>query len=140
MHTYTPDYTITSENDIFIVVDVSIPSPSKDEGWVAGRNHEIPGQATVGQLQAAPLSVRVIYQSVNTVPCCVHLVFPLARSTKQCYDATVKVNSSATEYEQTPNYLQHQMIFKRFPLSKDCLLYTSPSPRDRQKSRMPSSA
>ena len=26
------------------------------------------------------------------------------------------------------------------PLLKDCLLYTSPSPRDRQKSRMPSSA
>ena len=26
------------------------------------------------------------------------------------------------------------------PLSRDCLLYTSPSPRDRQKSRMPSSA
>ena len=25
-------------------------------------------------------------------------------------------------------------------LSKSCLLYTSPSPRDRQKSRMPSSA
>ena len=25
-------------------------------------------------------------------------------------------------------------------LSNDCLLYTSPSPRDRQKSRMPSSA
>ena len=25
-------------------------------------------------------------------------------------------------------------------LSSDCLLYTSPSPRDRQKSRMPSSA
>ena len=25
-------------------------------------------------------------------------------------------------------------------LMKDCLLYTSPSPRDRQKSRMPSSA
>ena len=25
-------------------------------------------------------------------------------------------------------------------LSADCLLYTSPSPRDRQKSRMPSSA
>ena len=26
------------------------------------------------------------------------------------------------------------------PKEKDCLLYTSPSPRDRQKSRMPSSA
>ena len=29
---------------------------------------------------------------------------------------------------------------ERFDLPKDCLLYTSPSPRDRQKSRMPSSA
>ena len=27
-----------------------------------------------------------------------------------------------------------------YPLVKLCLLYTSPSPRDRQKSRMPSSA
>ena len=27
-----------------------------------------------------------------------------------------------------------------YVLLKDCLLYTSPSPRDRQKSRMPSSA
>ena len=28
----------------------------------------------------------------------------------------------------------------RYPWCYDCLLYTSPSPRDRQKSRMPSSA
>ena len=28
----------------------------------------------------------------------------------------------------------------QFPYSSTCLLYTSPSPRDRQKSRMPSSA
>ena len=30
--------------------------------------------------------------------------------------------------------------FARSPLVDTCLLYTSPSPRDRQKSRMPSSA
>ena len=29
---------------------------------------------------------------------------------------------------------------RHFHESNDCLLYTSPSPRDRQKSRMPSSA
>ena len=29
---------------------------------------------------------------------------------------------------------------RRVPISRGCLLYTSPSPRDRQKSRMPSSA
>ena len=33
----------------------------------------------------------------------------------------------------------HNMLEVRL-LYKDCLLYTSPSPRDRQKSRMPSSA
>ena len=31
-------------------------------------------------------------------------------------------------------------LFEAFKLGRACLLYTSPSPRDRQKSRMPSSA
>ena len=31
-------------------------------------------------------------------------------------------------------------VFPIFAKLQDCLLYTSPSPRDRQKSRMPSSA
>ena len=31
-------------------------------------------------------------------------------------------------------------VYYRDVLGIDCLLYTSPSPRDRQKSRMPSSA
>ena len=33
-----------------------------------------------------------------------------------------------------------QGVFNIVPMSSVCLLYTSPSPRDRQKSRMPSSA
>ena len=33
-----------------------------------------------------------------------------------------------------------QAVARRYGLAKPCLLYTSPSPRDRQKSRMPSSA
>ena len=39
----------------------------------------------------------------------------------------------ALEGFESPDYIQEE-------LKKDCLLYTSPSPRDRQKSRMPSSA
>ena len=38
----------------------------------------------------------------------------------------ISVNRTASIYETDPLY--------------NCLLYTSPSPRDRQKSRMPSSA
>ena len=33
-----------------------------------------------------------------------------------------------------------QIIYKGLDITRLCLLYTSPSPRDRQKSRMPSSA
>ena len=33
-----------------------------------------------------------------------------------------------------------KILGEELVLFKDCLLYTSPSPRDRQKSRMPSSA
>ena len=38
------------------------------------------------------------------------------------------------------NYERHLYDVILMPHSKYCLLYTSPSPRDRQKSRMPSSA
>ena len=42
------------------------------------------------------------------------------------------------DYDEDPSV----MYKKDFPFDEDhlCLLYTSPSPRDRQKSRMPSSA
>ena len=38
------------------------------------------------------------------------------------------------------NILQIENVLKPIIQNRDCLLYTSPSPRDRQKSRMPSSA
>ena len=35
---------------------------------------------------------------------------------------------------------EHSLVDRTVLIIDDCLLYTSPSPRDRQKSRMPSSA
>ena len=47
------------------------------------------------------------------------------------------------EFERLDPHRQYRNAFARLlkpdPLGR-CLLYTSPSPRDRQKSRMPSSA
>ena len=37
-------------------------------------------------------------------------------------------------------HLQYKKISVQTPLTKTCLLYTSPSPRDVEESRMPSSA
>ena len=41
-------------------------------------------------------------------------------------------------YEDLKKFKYIKRLLKRY--QKSCLLYTSPSPRDRQKSRMPSSA
>ena len=43
-------------------------------------------------------------------------------------------------YWANPFPLLKDKEWKVLPQHADCLLYTSPSPRDRQKSRMPSSA
>ena len=62
-----------------------------------------------------------------------------------------KIRSAITGFQQlVPSDLPNDKldIFEEhfenalgtFALVKNCLLYTSPSPRDRQKSRMPSSA
>ena len=47
-------------------------------------------------------------------------------------------NKGSLQFEFNRVYDNAQVSYKN--LLQDCLLYTSPSPRDRQKSRMPSSA
>ena len=46
----------------------------------------------------------------------------------------------ASYHTHLPKYLEHYGMGMLEPLLWDCLLYTSPSPRDRTRSRMPSSA
>ena len=48
-------------------------------------------------------------------------------------------STEESRQEQQREQVQQIPIGELFPF-KNCLLYTSPSPRDRQKSRMPSSA
>ena len=49
--------------------------------------------------------------------------------------------SQTWNYRQFAEALEEEEVVKvAVTQNKDCLLYTSPSPRDRQKSRMPSSA
>src|SRR5674476_467142 len=48
----------------------------------------------------------------------------------------VEVSPSASNHEGHPLHLRSTAIYQFRDLG-DCLLYTSPSPRDRQKSRMP---
>ena len=67
------------------------------------------------------------------------LVLPLSN----LYNETEKMNCSPALEKQKPVYAEidrlNSMLYTAQSLNT-CLLYTSPSPRDRQKSRMPSSA
>ena len=45
-----------------------------------------------------------------------------------------------TDYVSEADRKIEQLVFEEIKKFYPCLLYTSPSPRDRQKSRMPSSA
>ena len=53
---------------------------------------------------------------------------------------TVRDNLALGAYVTPPAVARAQLLDEVFSLFPNCLLYTSPSPRDRQKSRMPSSA
>ena len=58
--------------------------------------------------------------------------------------AVIYGDSEAAALEPDFVHTRHKSIHspneEKEPATSDCLLYTSPSPRDRQKSRMPSSA
>ena len=59
---------------------------------------------------------------------------------------TLQLDTIGAEVIEENGARSAPMMVYKFPgsncisLNEDCLLYTSPSPRDRQKSRMPSSA
>ena len=57
---------------------------------------------------------------------------------QKAIEASMVVEGSTQDGTQHPNYSQTSASSSVLP--KTCLLYTSPSPRDRTRSRMPSSA
>ena len=69
----------------------------------------------------------------------------LSKAARDPYTRRSIVPGSTTYYTQfiNSNYIIRSIFYKDLSnrvLVRSCLLYTSPSPRDRQKSRMPSSA
>ena len=62
-------------------------------------------------------------------------LFQLAQSYKKKYNLKIGV----VNFDPMPKMFFNKKL-KNFRLSNICLLYTSPSPRDTRRSRMPSSA
>ena len=56
------------------------------------------------------------------------------------FEEIIVPTHDVTEVKRGKRIQRKKKYFPGYVLIKSCLLYTSPSPRDRQKSRMPSSA
>ena len=68
-----------------------------------------------------------VTSDLNKIKSSDKVVLPGQGSFKSCVDALNKIKGLTDTLNE-------------FAITNNCLLYTSPSPRDRQKSRMPSSA
>ena len=67
----------------------------------------------------------------------------LEQAVKKAVTTIYSEELPAVEFQPTRKDFEGDVTVVVFPMLrvvKGCLLYTSPSPRDRQKSRMPSSA
>ena len=67
-----------------------------------------------------------------------HHIFHAFRVLEAAYPDTARIGKARRPREDMVRFGQEADL--RFPPSSICLLYTSPSPRDRTRSRMPSSA
>ena len=67
---------------------------------------------------------------------------PCWASRKDLRDSVVAARSAFSGWSKATAYNRGQVLYRIAEVmqGRSCLLYTSPSPRDRQKSRMPSSA
>ena len=77
-------------------------------------------------------------------PGAVSPTLPVPRSiARPEYVGKATAQEGSEPWVQTPEVIEKMRVAGRIAagaLAEACLLYTSPSPRDRQKSRMPSSA
>ena len=72
------------------------------------------------------------------------IIYPRVDGADDTRDAEYRVKTGKFIMENSDGYESHEQdvteFITHFAILNICLLYTSPSPRDRQKSRMPSSA
>ena len=80
------------------------------------RNHGTSGPATAGQLLfiATSLSICVLHQSASTVPCCMHVVLPLTRSTKpRSADQAILFKQTQNKTDPLHSLLQQTTDYSR---------------------------
>ena len=92
-------------------------------------------KATAVRLSELPgVAVRDVAESLYIHP------FMLSRWRKQAREGLIMTKGVAVDKAVAAELKELRRVKKAYEQLKLCLLYTSPSPRDRQKSRMPSSA
>ena len=107
------------------LVIVESPAKAKTLGRFLGSKYRV--EASYGHIRDLPESAAEVPKEIKQ---------------KEWGRLGVDVDSDFTPYYVVPNDKKKQVAHLKAAVKEasDCLLYTSPSPRDRQKNRMPSSA
>ena len=82
----------------------------------------------------------MVKEAVKIIPVPDDLAQPIAENLVQSFISTRKAMPDVRSSKTTKSRVGGHTVYLTSSEYEDCLLYTSPSPRDRQKSRMPSSA
>ena len=85
-------------------------------------------------LYRKPVNIEAFHTHYDTV----HM--PLVRKVPSLLKAEVEMVTTTYAGEKDDFYMLAHMYYENDESFKTCLLYTSPSPRDKRQSRMPSSA
>ena len=139
---------ILTESPLEGVTDSKMLTPERREALAERIRDEAVswalGRATVAEidelniLQASLLAMRRAVEALSTQPTLV--LVDGNRLPKWPYEARAIVKGDLTEPSIGAASILAKVQRDADMLALHCLLYTSPSPRDRQKSRMPSSA
>ena len=103
---------------------------------ITGENHWVKGLIDRFHEKAALDGTRIVPScGYDSIPSDLGVYFSVTRSNQPVNHVTVYHSAKGGASGGTT-----ETMFTMGPLPKDCLLYTSPSPRDKRQSRMPSSA
>ena len=139
IETLSIDHHVKSDNDLFKNEYIDVKASSVGEilySFFKEINHKISEETMLG-IYVAVLTDTGSFRHSNTTDLChqvavdaIQMGLDISKVYQNIYE-----NSSVSRMKLLGNVIQ-----KLNYDCNDCLLYTSPSPRDREKSRMPSSA
>ena len=119
----------------------TVVSITTEQGSTVNANQTAPTIVTLADLSTVRINAQISEADVINVQAGMPVYFNIIGNPEQKFDATLKAIEPAPEQISETSSTDTAIYYIGYlEVPNPCLLYTSPSPRDRTRSRMPSSA